>query len=182
MEWAAVQVDHFLLHEPRISWVQPWRYNCPWDTSTECKSTKHVHAQNWYISMITTFVCVSSGPAVCEGGSCSESIWVQFEATSKIILDHSVVNRTLPWKVKLDDLHNFCMFVHVMGYSSCDLIGQLPLDLRGDVHQIKDHAQFDSTINGLLLLQKSNLLLPALTKAVCLMLYRYSILKKNIFL
>jgi hypothetical protein len=52
-------------------------------------------------------------------------------------------------------------------YSSCDLIGQLPLDLHGDVHQIKDHARLDSTINGLLLLQKSGLLLPALTKAVC---------------
>ena len=50
--------------------------------------------------------------------------------------------------------------------SSCDLIGQLPIGLHGDVHQIKDHSQFSDTINGLLLLQKSSLLLPALIEAV----------------
>ena len=61
------------------------------------------------------------------------------------------------------------LIVILSGCSSCDLIGQLPLDLHGEVHhEVKGHSQLDCTISGLLLLQRSNLLLTVLNKAVCL--------------
>lgn len=62
-------------------------------------------------------------------------------------------------------MHVHCMCMYCC--SSCDLIGQLPLNLHGDDSQVKDHNQLNNTISGLLLLQKSNLLLPALREAVC---------------
>lgn len=50
-----------------------------------------------------------------------------------------------------------------MLYSSCDLVGQLPLYLHGDDDQgRRDHGQLNATVTGHILLQKAGLLQPVL--------------------
>lgn len=66
------------------------------------KKKKNINLIHFYGSYICACVCIMYLCLLlnsCVGGKSSESFWVQFEARSQIITDHSVVNRTLPWKV-----------------------------------------------------------------------------------
>lgn len=55
---------------------------------------------------------------------------------------------------------------YLFTYSSCDMIGQIPLYFHGNDEQVRDRGQLNSSVKGHLLLQKAGLLVPTIEAAV----------------